>query len=212
MAFVDYDKAFDSIEITAVLNDLTKQGIEKTYITLLEQIYADATAAIKLSTESRSFKLERGVRQGDTISPKLFIACLEDLFRKLDWKNLGIKINNQELTNLRFADDIVLITTTPQNLQHMITTLEKESLGIGLKMNRKKTQVMFNSFAQTATMFIEGAPLLEVDHYTYLGQYTSTIPESRVEKEVSKRIGMALSKFGKLSRYFKNEKFPMCLK
>lgn len=39
-----------------------------------------------------SFKIERGVKQGDPLSPKLFIAVLEQIFRKLDWETKGFTI------------------------------------------------------------------------------------------------------------------------
>ena len=66
----------------------------------------------------------------DTISPKLFTATRESIFRRLNWENKG------------FADDIFLCTETPQELQQMIQELSDESRQMGLKMNIAKTKVM----------------------------------------------------------------------
>ena len=43
-------------------------------------------------------------KTGDTISPKLFTATLESIFRRLNWENKGVKIDGEFLSNLRFAD------------------------------------------------------------------------------------------------------------
>ncbi len=48
--------------------------------------------------------IQRGVRQGDTLSPKLFNAGLEQVFRRLNWENKGIQINGERLNHLRFAE------------------------------------------------------------------------------------------------------------
>lgn len=53
------------------------------------------------------FKIERGVKQRDTISPKLFTNMLENMF-----KMMGMNINCEDLNHLRFDDDIVWIDLT----------------------------------------------------------------------------------------------------
>ena len=63
---------------------------------------------VHLHKESEKIRIKRGVRQGDTISPKLFTATLESIFRRLNWENKGVKIDGEFLSNLRFADDIFL--------------------------------------------------------------------------------------------------------
>jgi len=60
--------------------------------------------------------INRSVRQGDTISPKLFTLVLEDVFRKLYWDKKGLRVEGEYLSNLRFADDIVLISSTKEEL------------------------------------------------------------------------------------------------
>ena len=47
---------------------------------------------VHLHKESEKIRIKRGVRQGDTISPKLFTATLESIFRRLNWENMGVKI------------------------------------------------------------------------------------------------------------------------
>ena len=69
---------------------------------------------VHLHKESAKIRIKRGVRQGDTISPNLFRASLESIFRRLTWENNGAKIDGEFLSNLRFADDIFLCTEAPQ--------------------------------------------------------------------------------------------------
>ena len=97
---------------------------------------------VHLHKESETIRIKRGVRQGDTISPKLFTATLESIFRRLNWEHKGVKIDGEFLSNLRFADDIFLCTETPQELQQMLQELSDESRRMGLKMNTTKTKVI----------------------------------------------------------------------
>nr|XP_054774059.1 uncharacterized protein LOC129282156 [Lytechinus pictus] len=55
--------------------------------TLCFEMYSQATATIHLHKDSDEFPINRGVRQGDTTSPKLFNAALEEIIRKLDWES-----------------------------------------------------------------------------------------------------------------------------
>ena len=93
LAFVDYEKAFDSVESKAILTSLEKQGIDKGYIDALAEIQIRASTVAKLHRESNEIPIRKGIRQGNTISPKLFTATLEDLFCNFDWSNCGVSIN-----------------------------------------------------------------------------------------------------------------------
>ena len=69
---------------------------------------------VHLHKESEKIRIRRVVRQGDTIPPKLLMATLESVFRRLNWENKGVMLDGAFLTNLRFADDIFLCTEIPQ--------------------------------------------------------------------------------------------------
>ena len=69
VAFVDYEKAFDSVQTQAILTSLQEQGIEDVYIEILKDIYTDSSVTVHLHKESEKIRIKRGVREGDTISP-----------------------------------------------------------------------------------------------------------------------------------------------
>ena len=73
------------------------------------------------------------MRQEDAIYPKLFTAGLESMLRNLNWDNKGLNIDREYLNHLRFADDIILLLEEPQELQNMLTELNKENIKLASK-------------------------------------------------------------------------------
>ncbi|KAG1659291.1 Serine/threonine-protein phosphatase 2A regulatory subunit A alpha isoform [Nymphon striatum] len=112
------------------------------------------TSNIKLHTNTNKIRLEKGVRQGDSISPKLFTACLENVFRGLNWTSKGIPINGDRLTNLRFADDVVLFSESPQELQLMVEELRTASSKVGLEINLRYFSVCYSTIEHLLPLFL----------------------------------------------------------
>ena len=209
VVFVDYAQAFDSIETQAVITDLQQQGVHYKYIKLIEVMYSKATATIHLHKDSDEFPINRGVRQGDTISPKLFNAALEGIFRKISWENEGININGERLNHLRFADDIILIAEDGHKLEEMLNDLSTASNKVGLKINMRKTKAMFNQFCIEQKIMLENTEIEKVDHYIYLGQQIRMDHEQL--DEVKRRTRAGWSAFGNLSDIMRSS-IPICLK
>ena len=184
VAFVDYEKAFDSVQTQAIFTSLQEQGIEDVYIEILKDLYTDSSITVHLHKESEKIRIKRGVRQGDTISPNLFTATLESIFRRLNWENKGVKLDVEFLTNLRFADDIFLCTETPRELQQILQELSDESRRMGLKMNIAKTKVMVED---NTPINVNNVPIENVEGYVYLGQCYS-LKEKNQDKEIQRRI------------------------
>ena len=89
LTFIDFKKAFDSAETDAILKSLIGQGINNAYVQLMKDIYTGCSSTATQGNSATSISINRGVRQGETISPKLFTACLEQIFKSLDWGSLG---------------------------------------------------------------------------------------------------------------------------
>jgi len=209
LAFVDYEKAFDSVEHIKVMEAISNQKVAAEYIELLSSIYNNATSKIRLDRDSEIFRIERGVRQGDTISPKLFNAALEQVFRQLDWENAGIVVNGERLNHLRFADDIVLISSSGTELEQMLNQLSNRSHDLGLRMNMKKTKVMFNEYCLEHPLHVGQEPVEHVQEYVYLGQLVTM--QSDKTAEIKRRIATGWGAFSKY-RDIMQSKIPMCLK
>ncbi len=69
VAFVDYEKAFDSVQTQAILISLQGQGIEDVYIEILTDIYTESSVTVHLHKESDKIRINRGVRQGTPSHP-----------------------------------------------------------------------------------------------------------------------------------------------
>ncbi|GFO06968.1 endonuclease-reverse transcriptase [Plakobranchus ocellatus] len=109
---------------------------------MVENIYKGAIARIHIDNQiSEAFEIQRGVRQGDPISPKLYIAFIEQVFKEADLK-YDINIDGEYLRDLRFADDVALCTEKEEEMEEHLDGLNSESKKVGLKIHKGKTKYM----------------------------------------------------------------------
>ncbi|WKY04256.1 hypothetical protein Q1695_005328 [Nippostrongylus brasiliensis] len=101
-----------SEKINAVLNAFVHAGVPSPYVQLLDECFSNTSITIQLFDRKLTIPIEKGVRQGDTISPKLFTAALQDAMKNLDWDAKGYPVDGKRISNLRFADDKVLISNS----------------------------------------------------------------------------------------------------
>ena len=116
-------------------------------IILIKLLNTDAKlCAIQHGVFSEFFKVGRGCRQGDPVSPYLFNLCVEILgilFRNNnDIK--GIKIKKLEYRISQYADDTcIYLDGTTKSLKKTLDLLDQFSKYSGLKPNISKTQLMY---------------------------------------------------------------------
>ena len=99
-------------------------------------------ATIRIDDDCSVYKpICRGVRQGCVLSPDLFNICSEIILRNLKHHE-GVRVGGNNINNLRYADDTVLIADSEEKLQNILTTVAVESENKGLQLNAKKTECM----------------------------------------------------------------------
>ena len=195
--FIDYEKALNSVQTQAILSSLQSQGIEYAYIQLMKDIYTDSSVTVYLHKESENINIKRGVRQGDTISPKLFTSTLESIFRRVNWENKGLKIDGEYLNHLHFAVDTFLCTETPQELEIMLQELCEESNLSGLRMNISKTKIMVED---NTPIYVNNTQIENVESYVYLGQRLGTRTKTRKSYDESQPAGQHIQNIATSSK------------
>ena len=92
----------------------------------------------------------------------------------------------------------------------MLDELNTESKNIGLKINRNKTKIMHNRFANPIGFKLEEEILENVENFSYLGHIID--PNGNRNAEIKKRTQLSWAAFGKLNNIFKNKDIPLNFK
>ena len=219
VAALDFRKAFDMVEHDALWEALAKQNVPAPYTRLLCRMYSGQTGQVKTDKRSRAFKIERGTKQGDPLSSLLFNALLEDIFRDAakGWekKHTTVKIGMHSLTNLRFADDVMLLAKTLPQLTRMLEDVVTESGKRGLLLHPDKTKIISNTSRRTgrnAARHVEVKDLrIEVlpkeGSIKYLGRMVSF--DSPHAEELHHRTEIAWRKFMALKKDLITKSYPL---
>ena len=205
MLSMDMRKAFDMIDHLALINALRSKGLSEEYISLLSLLYADQSGTVNRSS---AFLIQLGVKQGDTLSAILFNCVLDIAFDAwlLSLHHEGIYIGHglPRLTNIRYADDIMLYAKSLNELEDMTGKLMDELRNIGLTLNAKKTKILrCNPSEDDSTLNFteisgEFVKILDDDEsHKYLGKQLSSSASSRASIEFSNRKRSAWASFHK---------------
>ena len=108
----DIEKAFDSVDHNFIFASLKKFGFGDNFIQWVRTIFENSESCIMNNgTSTGYFKLERGTRQGDPLSPYIFILVLETLFiqARSNPSIKGFRIKNVQIKLTAYADDTTFL-------------------------------------------------------------------------------------------------------
>jgi hypothetical protein len=122
---------------------LLKNNIDGKFYKCIKALYDNPTASVKLGPNfTEWFEICSGVRQGDVLSPSLFGLFINDLADTICNLNLGIDIGLTKISILLYADDIVIIAESENELQTILDTVHEWCSNWRLKINRDKSNVI----------------------------------------------------------------------
>lgn len=139
VCLIDVAKAFDSVPHAVIFNALERSLLPSSFIDLIKDQYDKSSTSIVYSNlSSRPISINRGVKQGDPLSPLLFNLVMDELMERLG-DQYGYTLENIGSTNIKcFADDVCLISGSRMGMNQLIE-LTVQFLGEkGLQVNAKK--------------------------------------------------------------------------
>ncbi|MDY6930075.1 MAG: reverse transcriptase family protein [Pseudomonadota bacterium] len=200
--FVDFKAAFDSVDRGALWKIMQKDGLPPKLLRLIKAYYSSTRTKVRVyGQESRPFRIVTGVRQGCALSPTLFNYVVDWVLSHALESHPGVHLGpNFNLTDLAYADDVVILGPTFSEVQQAINDVNRFSQGVGLRINIAKTKVLTALVPddQHTAITIDGEPLEEVDSFIYLG--SKCIPTGQGFADIDRRISLARSTFACLQK------------
>ena len=172
--FVDYRKAFDTVNRNFLWHKLIENNLSSRMVQSLKSMYQNVKTCIKVQNNYTTFfSSHAGLKQGDPLSAILFVLFINDLVEEvsLNTNQAAFSVQDINLFMLLYADDIVLFSKSPSELQKMLNNLHDYSQAWDLTVNTDKTQTMiFERGRPTTFEFRYGNTTLQaVDNFKYLG-------------------------------------------
>lgn len=176
VCFVDYEKAFDRVQHTRLIELLRGIGVDDKNVRIIKNLYWRQKAEIKVGNSTTpEVDIQRGVRQGCILSPFLFNLYADRIFKDgISDLDLGIKVNGKQINNLKYADDTVILAENVEDLQLFLNRISQSSHEAGLSINIDKTKletkmVFSRQSHDSASLHLDGKDIEHATLFKYLG-------------------------------------------
>ncbi|KAG7559018.1 Reverse transcriptase zinc-binding domain [Arabidopsis thaliana x Arabidopsis arenosa] len=150
---LDLEKAYDRIRWDFLEDTLRAAGLSATWINWIMQCVAGPSMSLLWNGEkTEAFQPSRGLRQGDPISPYLFVLCMERLCHLIDlavvgkkWKPISLSQGGPKLSHICFADDLILFAeASVAQIRVIRGVLERFCVASGQKVSLEKSKIFFS--------------------------------------------------------------------
>jgi exonuclease III len=176
--FIDFFKAYDTVPHKGMLRKLGLAGICGKTLEFQKSLYTEAVIFLKdgKNVIRQAVPVKKGLRQGCPSSPLNFNVYINDIMDNM--RELGVETEGlrERICGLLFADDLVLMCPTRNNLRQCAKLLEKWAETAQMSFGHAKCAVMgFGPKAhkkvshRTQKWHLTGKEIKVVEQYTYLG-------------------------------------------
>jgi hypothetical protein len=150
---VDLAKAYDKISWEFIGRVLQEINFPESLINVVMHSVTSVRTNVKWNgARSEFFKPRRGIRQGDPISPYLFVMCMEKLSHLIlhaveqrRWKGIKAGRSGPMVSHLMFADDLLLFGEASEGqILCVMDTLQQFCNMSGQEISQDKTSVLFS--------------------------------------------------------------------
>ncbi len=132
------------------------------------------------------------------------------MLEALEEEEGGVEVSGVKLTNMRYADDIVIVAKTRDDLQRMVAKTEEQCKIFKLEINKNKTNSMkIGREREVLNIRLSTGEIEQVEDFKYLGVQ---IGEGKTEKYVRERIALGQRAFGGLKKIWRSNTLSMRLK
>ena len=155
LCYIDFRRAFDSVDRYLLLFSLSKIGIVGPMYWALKALYNDPRSRVVLDgIPTDYFNCPLGVKQGSPESPTLFSVFIDNLAKELIATGVGVVIETSQdnpetdnsvlttVTTLLYADDIVVMSENEEDLQYLLNIVHRWCKKWRLSVNLLKTNIM----------------------------------------------------------------------
>lgn len=151
---LDLEKAYDRIRWDFLKETLEVAGLSEEWTKRIMVCVTNPSMSLLWNGEKTdSFQSARGLRQGDPLSPYLFVLCLERLCHLIDaevgrkaWKPISLSQGGPKLSHVFFADDLILFAEASVSQVRVIRrVLERFCLASGQKVSLEKSKIFFSN-------------------------------------------------------------------
>ncbi|KAF1333810.1 Rna-directed dna polymerase, partial [Globisporangium splendens] len=144
-SFLDFEKAYDMVNWDYLFEVLKRQGFGPNLISWIQLMYSKPSCSLILNGWLQPrLSPTRGVKQGDPLSPYLFILSLEPLGNLLRRENhLGLQLPfDRRITGAFFADDSVLFSSSNAATERQLDQVRTYCAGSGARLNVHKSSML----------------------------------------------------------------------
>ena len=174
-------------------------GMPEKLIRLIKGYYQSTQTRVRAYGET--FEVKTGVRQGWALSPTLFNYAIDYILDRALRDYTRVEVGwNVRVSDLAYADDIVLVGSNCDNVQEALNRMQVTARGVGMTINASKTKVMSSLVdpINWQPLTLDGVNLEDVQSFVNLG--LTIMPSRQGAAEVEYRIGAARSTFVRLKR------------